>query len=171
MPSGCCGASGAPGLCSRGMAEEAVSLTCSAMRRCSVTFSVKGFPLRNGERARCWTGLMESWAGGGAQGAAVGSGRSAGPAALSAHSWSGLASLTGDRLERKDLPCSEARMAFFLAAFFSSRCSLRLSFPGFGRVGGGERGWWLEADWVEADTVISIVISCKRRPSLELVWA
>nr|XP_013813226.1 PREDICTED: troponin T, fast skeletal muscle [Apteryx mantelli mantelli] len=45
---------------------------------------------------------------------------------------SGLASFTGERLDRKDLACSDASTAFFLAAFFRSLWSRRLSFPGFG---------------------------------------
>jgi len=138
VPSGCCGVSGAPGLCSMGMAEEVVSLRCSAMRLCSVTFSVKGLLFRKGEGTRWVTGLTERWVGGLVEGGAVVSGVSAG-GALSLCSRSELASFTGERLDRKDLACSEPRTAFFLAAFFSSRWSRRLSFPGFGRVGGGGR--------------------------------
>ncbi|XP_009461223.1 PREDICTED: troponin T, fast skeletal muscle [Nipponia nippon] len=87
-----------------GMADEVVSLRCSAMRLCSVTFNVKGLLFRKGEGTRWVMGLTER---------------------------SGLASFTGERLDRKDLACSEARMAFFLAAFFSSFWSRKLSFPGF----------------------------------------
>lgn len=70
-----------------------------------------------------------------------------------------LASFTGERLDRKDLACSAASMAFFLAAFFSSCWSRRLSFLGFGRVGGGDAWWRMGVGWMEDDTVISMVIS------------
>lgn len=158
LPSGCCGVSGAPGLCSMGMAGEVVMLRCSAMRLCSVTFSVKGLLFRKGEGTRWVMGLMERWIGRLVVGGAGVSGVSAG-GVLSLCSRSELASFTGERLDRKDLACSEVKMAFFLAAFFSSRWSRRLSFPGFGRVGGGERWWRMGAGWMEDVTVISIVIS------------
>lgn len=165
-PPGCCGVWGAPGLCGGGSAGGVVNLRCSAMRLCSVTFRAKGLPLRIGEGARCWvTGLTERWpvrlahAGAAALGVSVG-GR------LSLCSRSELASFTGERLDRKDLACSAASTAFFLAAFFSSCWSLRLSLRGFGSVGGGERWWWVGAGWTEDETVISIVISWKEAQSL-----
>lgn len=152
-----------------GMAGEVVSLRCSAMRLCSVTFSVKGLLFRKGEGTLWVMGLTERQVGRLAEGGAVVLGVSA-VGVLSLCSRSGLASFTGERLDRKDLACSETRMAFFLAAFFSSRWSRRLSFPGFGRVGGGERWWRMGAGWMEDDTVISIVISWKKTQSLELAW-
>lgn len=82
-----------------------------------------------------------------------------------------LASFTGERLDRKDLDCSAASRAFFLAAFFSSCWSRRLSLRGFGSVGGGERWWRVGAGWTEDETVINIVISWKEAQSLGYTWA
>lgn len=140
VPSSCWGALGTPGSCSGDSAGGVVSLRCSAMRLCSVTFNTKGLLLRKGECTRWWvTGLMERCTGRlvGPGAAVAALGVSAG-GTFSLRSRSELASFTGERLDRKALACSAASMAFFLAAFFSSCWSRRLSFLGFGRVGGGD---------------------------------
>lgn len=56
----------------------------------------------------------------------------------SLRSRSGLASLTGERVERNGTDCCEAwAAAFFFAVFLSIFRSLTFSFPGLGNRGGG----------------------------------
>lgn len=116
------------------MGGEAVSWRCWAVHLCSVTFSVGGLSLWEGEGTLWEMEVAERWE---MEGASASGGSAGGR--LSSCSRSELASFTGERLDLKDLVCSKAKAAFFLAAFFSRRWSLRLSFPGFGRVGGGGR--------------------------------
>lgn len=130
---------------------ETESLRCSERLLCSETVNVKGFPLRKGDETWWTTGLMEKRGGRWMVRCVVVSAGFSGEE----RSKSGLASLTGERLDRNDVACCAVNVAFFFAAFFKSLCSLRLSFPGFGRMGGGGAWGWREAGGV---TVISILI-------------
>lgn len=128
-------------LCTGDAAGETESLRCSEILLCSVTLSVNGLAFGKGDETWWMTGLMENRGGRRMVMCVNVSGVFRGDE-RSLCSRSGLASLTGERLDRNDLACWEASGAFCFATFFKSLWSLRLSFPGFGSMaGGGICGW------------------------------
>lgn len=98
---------------------EVVILRCSERLLCSVTLNVKGFPLGKGEETWWIMGLMEKRGGRLMVRCVVVSVGFRGEE-RSLCSKSGLASLTGDRLDRNDVVCCADKAAFFFAAFFKS---------------------------------------------------